>query len=321
MPDLRVPEAVVRMNLSAGWDVGRAWLAALPEIVEQMCRRWKLSLGPAFEGGCVGFVAPVEREGGERDVLKVSPVDEETRTEADALLFWDGDGTARLLDSDARLGALLLERLEPGTSLEDHPDRDEAITIACRLLKSLWRPVPAGHPFPLVPDLALRWSREIPDRYRRLGRPFEGALAEQAADLCAELATHTEDLVLANRDYHLGNVLAATREPWLLIDPKPLAGEAAFDTGHLLRSLLPRGFDDALVGGLVHRLASELDLEVEAIRSWALVRSVEDALWGMSVGGTDVGRDLECARHLANLQHVRPDQFPEEPFSSRSGRV
>jgi streptomycin 6-kinase len=320
MRDLQVPEAVVQMNLSAGGDAGRAWLAALPEIVGQLCRRWQLSIGPAFEGGCVGFVAPVEREGGERAVLKVSPVDEETRTEGDALFFWNGDGTVRLLDSDARLGALLLERLEPGNSLEDHPDRDEAITIACGLLKRLWRPLPPGSPFPFVPDLALRWSREIPDRFHRLGRPFEEALAEEAADLCAELATHTEGLVLANRDYHLGNVLAATREPWLLIDPKPLAGEPAFDTGHLLRSLLPKEFDEALVGGLVHRLARELDVEAEAIRRWALVRSVEDALWGMSVGGTDIDRDLECARRLSNLPHVRADHFAE-PFSSRSEGV
>jgi hypothetical protein len=31
--------------------------------------------------------------------------------------------------------------------------------------------------------------------------------------------------VLLNQDLHFGNVLAAEREPWLVIDPKPLAGE------------------------------------------------------------------------------------------------
>jgi sulfite oxidase len=296
--DLRIPDAVVRMNLMAGGEAGRAWLAALPGMVAELRRRWDLSIGPAFEGGCVGFVAPAER-GGERVVLKLSPVDDETRTEADALSFWDGDGAVRLLEADPALGALLLERLDPGTSLDQHPDREEAIAIGCALLRRLWRPIPERHPFALVPDMALRWAREIPQRFDRLGRPFEAALAGEAVEFCTEFATRTENLVLANRDYHLGNVLAARREPWLMIDPKPLAGEPSFDTGHLLRSLLPAEFDRSLVRGLVERLAGELDLEAEAIGRWAFVRSVEDALWGLSVGSTDVRRDLECARQLA----------------------
>jgi streptomycin 6-kinase len=289
------------MSLSAGGDAGRAWLTALPQIIDHVCNLWGLTIGPAFDGGCVGFVAPAERRDGARVVLKVSPVDEETRTEADALLLWDGNGAVRLLDTEPPLGALLLERLEPGTSLEDHPDRHEAIAIACGLLRRLWRPAPSTHPFPLVPDLAHRWAREIPERFHGLGRPFEAPLAEEAAGLCAELATRTQGLVLANRDYHLGNVLAARREPWLLIDPKPLVGEPAFDTGHLLRSLLPREFDRPFIGRLVERLARELGLDAEAIRRWAFVRSVEDALWGLAAGGTDVRRDLECARHLSEV--------------------
>jgi len=32
---------------------------------------------------------------------------------------------------------------------------------------------------------------------------------------------------------HLGNVVAAEREPWLVIYPKPLVGEPAFDVGQL----------------------------------------------------------------------------------------
>jgi streptomycin 6-kinase len=96
--------------------------------------------------------------------------------------------------------------------------------------------------------------------------------------------------------------LMAGGEAGLMIDPKPLAGEPSFDTGHLLRSLLPSEFDRSLVRGHVERLASGLDLEAEAIRRWAFIRSVEDALWGLSVGSTDVRRDLECARHLATAR-------------------
>ena len=299
MNDLVVPTEVVEMNLKANGEAGRAWLEALPAIVEQLRVRWALSLGPAFEGGCVGFVAPAERPDGERVVLKISFVDEETRYEADALALWDGDGAVRLLDADPDLGALLLERLEPGTYLGDHPDRDEAISIACRLLRTLWRPVPEPYVFMPVRDLALRLARELPERFERFCRPFEATLVRTAVDLFHELAAASEAPILANRDFHLWNILAAEHARWLMIDPKPLVGEPAFDTGHLLRSLLPDAVDRSLVDGLVTRLAAELDLDPGRVRAWAFVRSVDDALWGSSIGFSEVDRDLDCARLLA----------------------
>jgi streptomycin 6-kinase len=296
---LEIPDEVVRMNVSANGAAGRAWLGSLPGLVEELTDRWSLTIGPAFTGGAVGFVAPAERLGGERLVLKVSFVDEETRHEPDALRLWDGDGAVRLVDADPARGALLLERLEPGTPLADHPDRSEAIGIACSLLKRLWRPLPDGHPFPLVRDLASRLADELPGRFDRQDRPFDERLLRRAVDLCRGLAVSSEEAVLANRDFHLWNVLAAERESWLVIDPKPLVGERAFDTGHLLRTLLPERLDLGSVDTIVGRLAKELELEPAHVRRWAFVRSVDDALWGLSVGGTDVGWDVRCAHLLA----------------------
>src|SRR6266545_2973622 len=88
-------------------------------------------------------------------------------------------------------------------------------------------------------------------------------------------------------------------EDWLLIDPKPLAGEPAFDTGHFLRTVAPEGLDRTAVDQLVDRLAAELDLDAERVSAWALVRSVDDVLWGLETYGSDVDWDLECARVLA----------------------
>lgn len=72
MNGLQIPDEVVRMNLTANGEAGRAWPEALPGIAEDLLARWRLKIGPAFGGGVVGFVAPVERPGGERAVLKVS---------------------------------------------------------------------------------------------------------------------------------------------------------------------------------------------------------------------------------------------------------
>jgi streptomycin 6-kinase len=299
MVELQIPDGVVQMNIAANGEAGRAWLQSLPGMVEEVRARWGITVGPAFQGGVVGFVAPALRSDGERVVLKISFVDEETRNEADALELWDGNGTVRLLDADRDRGALLLERLEPGTSLEAHADRDEAVSIACGLLKRLWRPVPGANPFTPVADLALRWADELPERFEELGEPFEPSLLQRAVASCLELAATQEEEVLANRDYHLGNVLAASREPWLLIDPKPLVGERAFDTGHLVRSLLPLELEAREAARLIDRLAAELDLDAERIRVWAFVRSVENALWGLAIGDTGAQWDIGCARTLA----------------------
>ena len=300
MTDLAIPDEVVRMNLAANGEAGRAWLEALPGVVQELQARWELTVGPPFVGGCVGLVVPAERPDGTRVVLKVSFIDDETRHEADALALWDGDGAVRLLDSYPERGALLLERIEPGTFLGDHPDRDEAISIACRLLRRLWRPVPERHPFPSVRELAQGWAIELPERFDRLRMPFEITLLRTAEGLCGEFASSTvEPSVLANRDYHLWNILAARREPWLLIDPKPLAGEPAFDTGHFLRTIVPEGLERTAVDQLVDRLGAELDVATERVRAWALLRSVDDVLWGLEIYGFDVEWDLACARVLA----------------------
>jgi streptomycin 6-kinase len=141
---------------------------------------------------------------------------------------------------------------------------------------------------------------ELPERFDRMHMPFEIALLRTAEGLCGEFANSTVEPVLANRDYYLWNILAARREPWLLIDPKPLAGEPAFDTGHFLRTLVPEGLDRTVVDQLVDRLGAELDVPPERVRAWALLRSVDDVLWSLETFGSgDIEWDLACARVLA----------------------
>ena len=60
------------------------------------------------------------------------------------------------LTQDARFHAydvgqrsvLLLERLVPGTLLGTLEDDEAATSAAATVMRQLWRPVPAGHPFP-----------------------------------------------------------------------------------------------------------------------------------------------------------------------------
>jgi streptomycin 6-kinase len=266
---------------------GRAWIESLPEVVAELLARWHLQLDAtrAYGGGTHSLVVAVARAGGEPAALKVPVQDEENRAEAAALRLYAGDGAVLLHESDAASGGLLLERLEPCAALIDHPDRDMAIDVACALLRRLQRPVPAGHPFPLVVDLVRRWSQAIEAARARHGRPLLPDPVERVTEAALDaLAVPLGGEVLVNRDGHLGNIMAARREPWLLIDPKPLVGEPAFDAGWLLIDLVRATPTPEVGERLVRRVAGGLGVDPERARAWAVLRAVEDVLWDIERG-------------------------------------
>jgi streptomycin 6-kinase len=129
---------------------GSAWLARLPAMLSELERRWSMALGPPFDGEEVScaWIAPVvlRNRGGRSAVLKVALPHMESRDEIEGLRFWNGDPTVRLLESDDALGAMLIERCEPGTHLRSEPEREQDVVIA-GLLRRLWR-TPSG-PIPV----------------------------------------------------------------------------------------------------------------------------------------------------------------------------
>ena len=87
-------------------------------------------------------------------------------------------------------------------------------------------------------------------------------------------AEPTEEVVLFT-DLHAENVLAAEREPWLAIDPKPYVGDPCYDVlQHLLNS--PGLHTDPV--GLVDRMAGLTGLEPGRVRQWLFARCIVGAV-------------------------------------------
>lgn len=108
-----IPE---RLAASCRGSIERtAWLERLPAAIEDLRDRWRLSIDPPFDHDDVScaWVAPVAMADGARAVLKLGMPHLEGTHELDGLRFWDGDPTVHLLDADAGLNAMLLERCEP----------------------------------------------------------------------------------------------------------------------------------------------------------------------------------------------------------------
>jgi hypothetical protein len=136
---MEVPDGLCRTVTAWFGDDGRRWCDAAPAVVERLIDTWELRPGVLLHGATHALVLACVRADGSPAVLKLPFVDNENRTEAEALRLYDGDGAARLLDHDPACGALLLERLMPGTPLLDLPDRARALDIACGLLRRLRR--------------------------------------------------------------------------------------------------------------------------------------------------------------------------------------
>jgi streptomycin 6-kinase len=267
---------------------GRAWLDGLPGLVAECSERWSLSLGEPYEYAFASLAMPVTRPDGSPAVLKIQFPDREGKHEADALARWAGEGAVLLLDRDRERRALLIERCLPGTSLATL-DPDAALDVAAGLLPRLW--IPAAEPFQPLADEAAGWAADLPDAWERFGRPFERRLLDAAVEALVQLSATQGPQVLLHQDLHAGNVLAAEREPWLVIDPKPLVGEREFGVAALVRGdELGRG--PAFVRRRLDRLAGGLGLDRDRVKGWTVGQTLA---WAHDDDGFDPGQ-VEQAR-------------------------
>ncbi|PXY37471.1 aminoglycoside phosphotransferase [Prauserella flavalba] len=276
--DATIPGAFAERLGQHEGEAGRRWLARLPALARRYCRAWDLEPDGPVLHGYVGLVVPVRRRGVPA-VLKLTWLDTETRDEPVALAAWNGEGAVRLLESDPAEGALLLERLAAGSSLAD-VSIDEAVNVAGGLLRRLAVPPP-----PLRRDLrvdAAGWADELPGYWEELGRPLPKRLLDAAVEVCRERGPRRANLMV-NEDPHFENVLAGTREPWLVIDPKPIVADVEF-------GVIPLLWNRRAESPLAERFAAVVaaaELDADLARDWTLVRAVVNWLWAVEEDADD----------------------------------
>lgn len=261
---------------------GDDWLTRLSAQIAQLADEWDLVAdGPVWHRVCA-VVIPCHR-GAEPVVLKVSWPHEEARLEHLALQTWAGQGAVRLVAADPAHWAMLLEPLMHDRNL-DAPGLLEACEVIGGLMRRLDRP--ATPQFTRLSSAVERWISLC-----RKGSPLvPRRLTEQAAGLLTDLRNGCDGRLI-HQDLHFQNVLAADREPWLAIDPKPLSGEWAF----AIAPVLWNRWDEAVSA---HNLRSHLRLrlglvceaagiEEDRAMAWSFVRLVTNAIWETQEGTPD----------------------------------
>jgi streptomycin 6-kinase len=280
-----VPESLTKV--CSGKPERAAWLRRLPETVHELQRRWSLDLTAPFVNGSCAWVAPAVLRSGRRAVLKLGMPHMEGEREIEGLRFWDSNPTVELIDCDVERNALLLEACVPGSSLRLLPEPEQDIVIAT-LLHRLWRRPVAPHPFRSLSAMTAHWADES---LAESSRWLDPGLTREALRRFADLSVSAPTDVLLVTDLHAGNVLAAERAPWLVIDPKPFIGDRAYDATQHLLNCPARLTEDPI--GTIRRFADLLGVDHARVCGWMFVRLAAESRH------TQGAKTLAIARALA----------------------
>ena len=258
-----------------------AWVDGLPLTVRLLVEQWRLRIDGDPRHGYCSLVLPVRTADGVVAVLKIGFPDDESEHEHLALRRWGGTGAVRLLSAEPHHRGLLLERL----SSEDLTAVPEA--QACLVVVDLYRRihVPALPALRSLSSYVDRWTAELADLPR--SAPIPRRLVEQAIALGTDLiADGTGADRVIHTDLHYCNVLAAERELWLVIDPKPVNGDPHYEIAPMLWNRW-----DEIAGDVRDGVRRRLWTLVEAsgfdedrARAWVIVRMVHNAMWAFRDG-------------------------------------
>lgn len=283
---------------------GAAWLAALPALLEEYARRWRLTPLPPFAGLSYNYVTPVRRADGSPAVLKVGVPGDEFRASVAFLRLCDGRGAVRLLESDPDACVMLMEQALPGQPLAQIEDDDAATAIGAEVMREFWRPAPAAHDFPTVAGW-LEAFAHVRALHGGGSGPFPQGMLERAERVGADLLASTPYERLMHGDLHHDNIVSAQREPWLVIDPKGLVGDPGYETGPFMNN--PYGRMETWAEPARHFarradiLAERLAYPRERIVAWGFTQAVLSAAWHVEDNSDRYGPAIARAEVLATL--------------------
>lgn len=271
-----------------------------------LLEEWRLTPDGELRHGAHADVTPVRTESGRPVVLKVSrpgaPPGEAAAPEHLALQRWRGAGAVLMLRADPARRALLLERLHP-EDLADVWDLD-----ACEIVAGLYERlhVPASPALPSLAEAVAEWTARLADLPR--SAPLPRRLVEQALALGRAFASDPATTgTVIHGNLHYGNVLAADREDWLAIAPRPFSGDPHLEPEPMLRHRWEDVTDAVNVRDAIRRrfrtLVDTAELDGDRARDWVTVRQVQRGVRALSAAAPT--RNDEITRCVAIAKAVQ----------------
>jgi streptomycin 6-kinase len=277
---------------------GREWLNDLRVLISSIEEQWSIRVHEPIHTLTYNYVAPATREDGTAAMLKLGVPGAHVEREAECLWRYDGQGAPYLLEHDAALGAMLLERVQPGTDIKQLQE-SAAIEAAVMVMRQLHRAPISDARLPTVRDWWKGFQR-LRERFSGATGPLPGQLVDEAESLYAELAASMDEPALLHGDLHHENILAAERLPWIAIDPQGVIGEPAYEVGAFLRNPMPDLLNwpglDRILQRRVAVFSELLGIDRRRIGGWGYSQAVLSAIWSLE----DHASGWEGAIHVAH---------------------
>ena len=235
----------------------------------------------------------------------------------EVLKAFDGRGVVRVYDHAP--GAVLMERLRPGTPLVDlvlNGKDEEATDVLASAIQQMFGPESARqmkseirNPTPdtgyltpdtryLTPDTRYLtpgtrhpqtpfptvhdWARGF-DRYIASGdEQIPRDLVESAQQLYMKLAATQRQPRLLHGDLQHYNVLYDSERGWVAIDPKGVIGEVEYEIGAAMRNPVERPdlfLSRKIIERRLEQFTARLNLDYKRALAWTFAQAVLSAIW------------------------------------------
>ena len=288
---------VIRMTDLHGQSA-RDWLDGLSSLIATLEKRWQIQVSDPFQPLTYNYVAPARRSDGTKAILKLGVPGDPFDREAECLRFFGGDGAAYLLEHVSGLGAMLLERIRPGSDIK-HLDEGQSVMAAARVIRKLHRPLNEAFSFPTVQEWGKGFQR-LRDRFAGGSGPLPSDLVVEGEEAFAILSNSMDPPVLLHGDLHHENILSGERQRWLAIDPQGVIGEPAYEVGAFLRNPMPDLLNwpdlDSLMANRIDTFSDILGFDTRRIAGWGFAQAVLSAVWSLEDHGSGWESALAVAR-------------------------
>ncbi|MBA2654078.1 MAG: phosphotransferase [Gammaproteobacteria bacterium] len=261
-------------------EPGRKWLTDLPEIIKILSIKWQLNYISPVGNMTYNYVAKAISQTDTPLILKISCDPEIIAPEKEALMYFYGKGSIKLIDYSEDHNAILLHQAVPGVTLKSfYPARPEFVmdnyvsTMQQLHQKELSSKSNFGHISAWLEALDECDSTQMPKN-----------LLEEAVSLKNKLLNSLNKPVVLHGDLHHDNILQDGEE-WLAIDPKGIIGDAEFEIAafdFITKSELQSNSDiKKLFEQRVNQIAKKSNLNPQRIKDWIFVRLILSAAWSI----------------------------------------
>lgn len=277
-----IPDELVTHVMAMCGQRGEQWFADLPEIIAKTELDWDIKVAEPFPGIEYNFVAEAFRYDGEPVVVKIAPPFDtvEIFGEAKYLRLHEGRGAVRLITENRKRRAILLERAVPGVALHEqftHSPPDCIEPAICVLKQNLQYPPDDLTDVTTLDEWFTRFERRCPQTI------FPKHLAVRALEIYERHSRQTDRIYYLHGDFHPGNIVTASREPFQVIDPKGIIGHVGYDIAVFLINLerWVRNREDrkSIVDRAVGTFAKAFELTETEVRESVLAYMVIGAWW------------------------------------------